>query len=110
MARFLWDATDTNNEGGNDDTPLSIGTIVAAFHGMPCVQGAGYGTDGTCNEALQAMAPLCKPFAEFLPGVLPLFAMNGTRDAYNVADLDAIFAGDQSAERALNCVAGATDF
>lgn len=104
VTRFLYDMIDSGNDGGDDDTDLSMSGFVAVLEGMGCT-GTDYGVDGACNEPNRSSAGACNPANGAVPG-LP---MTGTRDAYNVWDFAAAIAGDQGSERTVNCVEGASD-
>jgi hypothetical protein len=104
IARFLWDVLDGNNESGQDDTNLTISSLVTSFQAMPCGGGTvGIGVDGDCNEP-NPPPEWCYPHQN---GDLAGDLMDGTRDAYNPSDFEVLITGSQTAERALNCVAGA---
>jgi len=90
IARFLWDLIDTNNEGGLDDIDMSAGSLVTAWLGMPCDKNnTATWVDGSCNEPCPPLA--CK------------------KDSYNPFDWSQMLPTDETAERALNCVANAID-
>ena len=108
VVRFFWDVVDTNNEGGNDNTDLSMnGTngLADTIEDMSC-SGVYYGIDGTCNEPNRGTGSSCSPSATNGSAIFP---MTATRDSYNVWDMAAAIAGNQTDEREINCVDGATD-
>ena len=107
VARFLWDMIDNNDEGGDDDTNLSMsGLAQTVFETMTCWAGSGYDTDASCNEPHRADLADCSPQDPEDPAVTP---MGGTRDSYNMWDLSDLITGDQFDERDLNCGEDARD-
>jgi hypothetical protein len=106
--RFLWDVVDTNNENGADNTDENIITLIAALEGMPCSE-TQLNVDGTCNEPnrqISGGAWFCNPVSDSATSPAP---HGGTRHSYNVFDFGSVIPGDQTDERVLNCVQGATD-
>jgi hypothetical protein len=78
--------------------------FVAELEGMPCVGYLG-GQDGSCEEPAAPSGGSCNPTSESTNGAYG----TGSRDSMNVYDISTIIAGNQGAERVLNCVDDAQD-
>jgi hypothetical protein len=104
ITRFLWDMLDTSTDAGNDATDLNMPGFTTVMENMPC-SGTDFGVNGSCNEFDRSTPSACSPATEGATSPTG----TGTRDSYNAWDLAAAIQGDQSSERTLNCVQGATD-
>jgi hypothetical protein len=105
VARFLWDLIDAHNEVGQDDTNESMSSLALIFQNRTCAASSGYGVDGTCNEPNRSSSSNCVPSN----GDIPLSPAFGNRDSYNAWDIGDSMPGNQTSERTINCVQGATD-
>lgn len=106
--RFLWDIIDTNNENGNDDTDESMVSLADLFEAMTCesANSGDFGNDGECNEPNRYSSIDCDPSSDMGLGITP---MTSTRDAYNAWDIGDLVPLNQTTERQINCVDGASD-
>lgn len=103
VVRYLWDLIDQNGEIG-DDTNRSMTEMATGWANMACLPTVG-GVDATCNEPHRASGS-CNPVSVI--GDVPATG-NGTRDSYNMRDLDFSFDLGSDGELALNCGSQALD-
>ena len=64
------------------------------------------GNDGECNEPNRYSSIDCDPSSDMGLGITP---MTSTRDAYNAWDIGDLVPLNQTTERQINCVDGASD-